>query len=118
MATTKRHIVETLDRGENVIVGYTQVDENNVIINGHEITIVGYKPSSNGKLIFICNDTDDGISKPIEYPEDYLLPKIHHAALPQDIVREDVKLVENWVEGLNTYKELKKQKENNVSQAA
>lgn len=36
--------------------------------------------------------------------EDYLLPKIHHAALPQAVVADDVNLVENWVEGLKTYK--------------
>lgn len=118
MATTKRHIVESLDRGENVIVGYTQVDGNNIIINGHEITIVGYKKNNNGKLTFICNDTDDGISKPIEYGEDYLLPKIHHAALPHDIVQNDVKLVENWVEGINRYNELKKQQKNTLTEAA
>ncbi len=118
MATTKRHIVEALDRGENVIVGYTQVDSNNVIINGHEITIVGYKTNNNGKLTFICNDTDDGVSKPIEYSEDYLLPKIHHAALPHDIVENDVKLVENWVEGIKRYNELKKQQKETLTKAA
>lgn len=107
--TTKRHLVEALDRGENVIVGYTQVDSNNIIINGHEITIVGYKKNSDGTLTFICNDTDDNMFKPIEYSESYLIPKIHHAALPHDIVKNDVKLVENWVEGMNSYNELKKQ---------
>ena len=108
MATLKRHLVQSLDRGENVIIGYTQVDKNNTIINGHEITITGYKQGKDGKLTFICNDTDDNLSKQIEYSEDYLLPKIHHAALPHDIVENDVKLVENWVEGLKNYKELKK----------
>lgn len=117
METTKRHILETLDRGENVIVGYTQVDGNNIIINGHEITIIGYKKANDGKLTFICNDTDDNQFKPIEYSESYLLPKIHHAALPHDIVRNDVKLVENWVEGMNSYNRLKKEK-NNLSRAA
>lgn len=116
MATTKRHITEAIDRGENVIVGYTQVDSNNIIINGHEITIVGYKNNNDGKMTFICNDTDDNKFKPIEYSEDYLLPKIHHAALPHDIVQNDVKLVENWVEGLTRYRELKTQR--SVSQAA
>lgn len=108
--TMKKQITETLASGENVIIGYTQVDANNTIINGHEITIIGTKTDKNGKMIFICNDTDDSISKPIEYSEDYLLPKIHHAALPQAIAEKDVNIVENWVEGLKTYKELKKQK--------
>ena len=118
MTTMKRQLVDTLDKGENVIIGYTQVDNNNIIINGHEITIVGYKKNNDGKLTFICNDTDDGMSKAIEYGEDYLLPKIHHAALPHDIVQNDVKMVENWVEGLNSYKELKKQQTGNTPTAA
>lgn len=103
----KRHLVEALNEGENVIIGYTQTDANNVIVNGHEITIVGYKIDNNGKMTFICNDTDDNITKPIEYSEDYLLPKIHHAALPQHIVENDLNIIPNWVEGINMYKEMK-----------
>jgi len=110
MNTMKRHLTSAIDSGENVIIGYTQTDENNIIINGHEITIVGYKKdNTTGKYTFICNDTDDDISKPIEYSEDYLLPKIHHAALPQAVIKDELKLVENWIEGMKTYKELKKQ---------
>lgn len=105
--TMKKQITDALKTGENVIIGYTQVDGNNTIINGHEITIIGTKTDRNGKMIFVCNDTDDNVAKPIEYPEDYLLPKIHHAALPQAVVGEDVNIVENWVQGLQTYKELK-----------
>ena len=112
MDTLKRHITQTIDMGENVILGYTQTDSNNVIINGHEITVVGYKtnPKTN-KMTFICNDTDDNESRPIEYTEDYLLPKVHHAALPQSVIKDDIKLVENWVEGLNSYRENKKQQQ-------
>ena len=105
--TMKRHLLTALDMGENVIIGYTQVDQNNIIINGHEITLVGYRRDTDGKLIFICNDTDDNISKPVEYSEDYLLPKIHHAALPESIVAGDLTVTPNWVEGLNIYKDLK-----------
>lgn len=117
LATMKKQITTSLDRGENVIIGYTQVDDNNYIINGHEITIIGYKkapqtnPNAPEKLIFICNDTDDNQFEPIEYDEDYLLPKIHHAALPHDVVENDVQMTENWVEGLNTYKDMKKKAE-------
>lgn len=107
LGTMKRHIVQALDSGENVIVGYTQTDQNNVIVNGHEIAIVGYKTGSNGKMTFICNDTDDNIPRPIEYTEEYLLPKIHHAALPQKIVENDLNIVPNWVEGIAMYKDMK-----------
>ncbi len=58
---------------------------------------------------FICNDTDDGISRPIVYSEDYLLPKIHHAALPKEVVENDMNIVPNWEEGIDMYKQLKRQ---------
>ncbi len=105
--TMKRHLTSALDMGENVIIGYTQVDQNNIIINGHEITIIAYKCNPDGKLTFVCNDTDDNMTKPVEYTEDYLLPKIHHAALPESIVAGDLTVTPNWVEGLNIYKEMK-----------
>ena len=108
LGTMKRHLTQALDEGENVILGYTQTDANNIILNGHEITIVGYRQdNATGKTIFICNDTDDNISRPIEYPEDYLLPKIHHAALPQHIVEKDLNIVPNWVEGIEMYKQMR-----------
>ena len=101
--------ISALAMGENVIIGYTQVDPNNVIINGHEITIIGTKQNRDGTINFICNDTDDNIQKPIEYNENFLLPKIHHAALPEAVLRNDIKFVDNWIEGLNSYKDMKRQ---------
>ena len=109
LSTMKKHLTQALDMGENVIIGYTQTNADNIIVNGHEITLVGYRVEPNGKLTFICNDTDDGISKAIEYSEDYLLPKIHHAALPKDVVEQDLNIVPNWVEGINMFKQMKKQ---------
>ena len=105
--TMNKQITDALNMDENVIIGYTQVDNSNTIINGHEITIIGAKEDKNGKLTFICHDTDDGVSKAVEYSEDYLLPKIHHAGLPQKVAENGIKVTENWVEGLKTYKELK-----------
>ncbi len=107
--TMKKHLLTALDMGENIIIGYTQTNENNIIVNGHEITIVGYKKDDKGKLNFICNDTDDGITKPIVYSEDYLLPKIHHAALPKEVVEKDMKIVPNWEEGVDMFKQMRKQ---------
>lgn len=107
LGTMKRHLLEALNEGENIIIGYTQTDSNNIIVNGHEITIVGYKTDNQGKVTFICNDTDDNITKPIEYSEDYLLPKIHHAALPQHIVENDLNIIPNWVEGVDMYKQMR-----------
>ncbi len=119
--TMRRQISDALKLGENVIIGYTQVDDNNEIINGHEITIIGEKTDKYGNLIYICNDTDDDTPRPIEYSANYLLPKIHHAGLPQSVVQDDVKIVENWVEGLKHYNEMKKnptQNQNLSNQAA
>ena len=107
--TMKKQILQALQLGENVIIGYTMVDSNNTIINGHEITITDVKYDRKGKMIFICNDTDDNSTKPVAYGEDYLLPKIHHAALPQEVAQQDVKFVANWVEGLRNYREMKNQ---------
>lgn len=107
LATMKKHLLTALNEGKNVIIGYTQTDSNNIIVNGHEITIVGYKQGANGETIFICNDTDDNIPKAIEYSENYLLPKIHHAALPKHIVEQDMSIVPSWVEGINMYKQMK-----------
>jgi hypothetical protein len=107
LGTMKKHLIQALNEGENVILGYTQTDANNIILNGHEITLVGYKTDKSGHVTFICNDTDDNISHPIEYPEDYLLPKIHHAALPQHIVESDLDIVPTWVEGIEAYKQMK-----------
>lgn len=111
-ATVKKHILDSLAMGESVIIGYTQVDKDNVVVNGHEITIIGVAKDKNGKLVFICNDTDDDNPSPIAYSEDYLIPKIHHAGLPQAVVENDMQFTESWVDGINAYKQAKSQ--NNV----
>ena len=94
--TVKSQLLETLDRGENIIIGYTLADENRKIIGAHEITITDYKKSANGDLIFVCNDTDDDIDKAIEYPATYLIPKIHHAGIPEDIAMRKMDQTETW----------------------
>lgn len=119
--TVKRQILESLAMGENVIIGYTYLinkkdlppgsvvakDGEDEILSGHEITIIGAAKDKNGKLIFICNDTDDDNPNPIAYPEDYIVPKIHHAGLPTVIAEKDTKYVDSWVEGMKTYKQQK-----------
>ena len=107
----QKHIIDTLNTGEDVIIGYVLTNETsgktkkagyintpdnapNKIINGHEITIVGYKTDNNGKVTFICNDTDDDKSELIEYSADFLIPKIHHAAYPVAMIQDDMALIE------------------------
>lgn len=114
--TMKKHILDSLSIGENVIIGYTQFDKDKKVINGHEITIIGAVKDKTGNLIFICNDTDDDNPNPIAYPADKLIPQIHHAGLPQQVVDNDIKFVDSWVDGINAYKEAKKQA-NNTTQS-
>lgn len=105
--TMKKEILGSLAMGQNVVIGYTFTDNTNKVIGGHEVTIIGVTQDKSGKLIFICNDTDDDNPNPIAYPEDYIIPRIHHAGLPQEIAEAETKTPESWVEGLNAYKEVK-----------
>ncbi len=103
--TVKKHILDALKTNNNVIIGYTQMDENNIVINGHEITIIGAEQDQNGKLIFICNDTDDDKSEPIKWNADELIPLIHHAGLPKEVLKDDVEFVEGWKEALAEFQQ-------------
>ena len=106
LSETKQHILKSLELGENVIVGYTHLDENNQVNGGHEITITGYRQDSNGNGYFICNDTDDNIDRLIEYKEDDLLPLIHHAGISKAALNEDDVVVEPWREILNEFQQM------------
>ena len=90
--TVKRSLLNSLSKGQNVIIGYTSTDDNNNIIGGHEITVVGAKTTNDGKLVFVCNDTDDDSPELVEYHEDYIIPRIHHVGLPTEIVESDSRL--------------------------
>ena len=78
---------------------------------GHEITIVGAKTDKNGETIFICQDSDDDKDAPIEMKESYLLPKIHHAGLPEEIASKDFSYEDSWKVGVN---EFQAQRANNM----
>lgn len=104
----QKHITDTIDSGDNVIIGYVLTNETsgkvssglynpetdgqtNKVINGHEITIVNYRKEADGKLTFICVDTDDDNPEYVEYSADWLLPKLHHGGFPAHIVEADEK---------------------------
>ena len=111
--TIKKELLDTLNMGHNIIIGYTWPDpDNDNRLAGHEITIVGAKTGRNGETIFICQDSDDNIDKPIEMSENYLLPKIHHAGLPDEIASRDFKYNDSWELGLEQYSNSKKQTPN------
>lgn len=108
-ATIKQELLDTLNMGHNIIIGYTWPDpENENRLAGHEITIVGYKTNENGEGIFICQDSDDDISAPVEMSEKFLLPKIHHAGLPDSIASRDFKYEDSWKIGLDEFQEMRK----------
>ncbi len=86
---TMKNITDALAIGENVIVGYVFMDKDKKVVGGHEITIVGIKTNNKGEKVFICNDTDDNYSGLIEIKAKTLLPCIHHAGLPQEVVSDD-----------------------------
>jgi len=104
---TLKHIKEALNLGENVIVGYTHTDSNNRVVNGHEITIIGIEKDRKGNEVFVCNDTDDMKDTPVKFDVQYLLPKIHHAGIPQKALKDDVQIIESWVDVLDQYKNSK-----------
>ena len=108
--TVKNQLLETLNSGKNIIIGYTMTDEEGYIKGGHEITIVGSKTDRNGELSFICNDTDDDNPKLIEYPASYLIPMIHHAGIPTEIAEKNLTQVDNWVLGVREFNEMIKNK--------
>ena len=94
--TVKSQLLETLDRGNNIIIGYTITDSDRKIIGAHEITVTGYKYNENNELILTCNDTDDDIDEPVNYYAKDLIPKIHHAGIPEDIAMRRMDTTETW----------------------
>ena len=111
--TIKKELMDTLAMGHNVIIGYTWPDpDNDNKLAGHEITIVGTKTASNGETIFICQDSDDNLDKPIEMPESSLLPKIHHAGLPDEIASRDFQYEDSWKIGVEAFENSQTDKDN------
>ncbi|MCR4881591.1 MAG: hypothetical protein K6A44_06545 [bacterium] len=85
----EKNILDTLATNRNVIIGITETDSNKRIIGGHEITVIGSK-KVNGELFFICNDTDDDHVGALEVKASDLIPKIHHAGIPVDVLGEQL----------------------------
>ena len=110
---TKNHILKSLELGQNVIIGYTQFDENKKVLGGHEITIVGYEQDANGNGIFICNDTDDELNQLIKIPETELIPLIHHAGISKEALSKEDVIVEPWREILEQFHDFIKS-DNNI----
>ena len=106
--TTKKHLLETLALGRNVIVGITYVDNNKNILGGHEMTVIGSRTDANGELYFITNDTDDDFVGTSEYRAKDFIPTIHHAGIPNKVLNQPPEPEAGYVL-LNELAELKKQ---------
>ena len=110
-ATIKKELLATLKAGHNINIGYTWPDPyNENRLAGHEITIVDYRVKPNGEGVFICQDSDDDKAEPIEMSEKELLPKIHHAGLPESIANKDFDYEESWKITLDEYNQTHKNK--------
>ena len=108
-ATIKKELLDTLKAGHNINIGYTWPDPyNDNRLAGHEITIVSYKVKPNGESVFICQDSDDDKAEPIEMTEKELLPKIHHAGIPEAIAAKDFDYEESWKLTLDEYNQAHK----------
>ena len=57
-----------------------------------------------------CNDTDDESDLPVKYYVDELLPAIHHAGLPIEVLKDDKELLPSEYEAIDYYKSIKKNK--------
>ena len=108
---TLNHILKSLELGQNVIVGYTHIDENNQINGGHEITIIGYEKDENGNGYFIYNDTDDEIDTAVKISEEKLLPLIHHAGISKEALSSDDVIVEPWKEYIDWFQQALKEEQ-------
>lgn len=106
-----KDIIDSLKTGSNVIIGITETDADGKIIGGHEMSVVGTKLANksqvsekvisaaklgdDGKLVFVLNDSDDNVFEPIEIPADELIPKVHHAGLPNSVLRKNYDVLVN-----------------------
>jgi len=102
----QKHITDTIDSGDDVILGYIETNQTagltslpnynpakdgpaNKVINGHEITVVDYYKDEKGEVVFVCVDTDDNNTDFVQYSAKSLLPKVHHAGYPAELVKAD-----------------------------
>ena len=108
--TIKSQLLDTLNLGENIVAGITNKTKNRKL-RGHEIVITGAQTRKDGKTEFICYNSDLEKNVPVIYTEDYLLPKIHHAGIPKEIVLKTMGFKEGWIMELENYRALKDRSE-------
>ncbi|MCM1010827.1 MAG: hypothetical protein NC390_08160 [Fusobacterium sp.] len=105
--TIKQQLLDTLALKENVILGVTNKTKSGKL-KGHEIVVTGTRTGTNGKTEFLCFNSDIDKTNPVAYSEDYLLPRIHHAGIPKEIVMKSMVFQDGWIMGLENYKKEKR----------
>lgn len=80
-ATIRKDLLKALESNENIIIGQLYFNTDGKIDGAHEISIIGHYKSTDGKHYFVCQDSDDGVTRPVLISEEKLLPQIHHALL-------------------------------------
>ena len=102
--TMESQIANAVLKGENVLIGCVDTDENGRIVNGHEMTITGIYSTPNGETVFACNNTASNSTEPTMIRAKNLLPKLHHAELPNEAIGDmDVPKVSDWIEFFKEY---------------
>lgn len=101
--------MDTLARKENIVAGLTNKTPSGKL-KGHEIVIADARTGVNGKTEFLCYNSDMEKTSPVVYGEDYLLPRIHHAGIPKEVVLKTMGFKEGWIMGLENYKKLQERK--------
>lgn len=102
--TMATQILMALEGDNNVIVGYVNFNDDGQVIGGHEITIIGAGEAPTGDLYFVCNDTGDNNDEPICVLAENLLPKLHHAGLPKEVIAGQE--VPTAFDGIEYYKQM------------
>ncbi|MBR2386924.1 hypothetical protein IKA92_06480, partial [bacterium] len=92
----EKHLKEALAMGEDVIIGCREVAYDglgNEVVGWHEVTVTGMKKDHLGRTIFLINDTDDNKNQLFEWKASDLIPKIHHATYPAQLVENEYTLI-------------------------
>lgn len=82
-------MIEALKMGEFVIIGITDTDSHGSIVGGHEITLTSaFVDKKDGEIKFVVVDSDDDIPTPVIRSARELMPRIHHAGLPNKLAKK------------------------------
>lgn len=104
----KEQLLDTLALKQNIIAGITNRTSSGRL-KGHEIVITGARqnPYTN-RTEFLCFNSDMDKTTPVAYCEDYLIPRLHHAGLPKEIVIKNMGFKDGWIMELENYKKVKR----------